>query len=291
MIKTNLEQVVEVSVCGDVVHPEISPSSMINGESSVAPSGVGGVTYNVRVGDAAFGWAWGDSVSPGVAIRNADAGAASALTGLACIGNEALIVRSMMEGKDAKVKGAHGVVTGKSTRCNQVTIHFPKRVVERLCVGDRIQIRSVGSGLRLADHASIRIMNCSPKLLRAINPSEKSGRVRITVAKLIPGNILGSGSGSTGRFSGDLEIQSVSSEAVKEYSLDMVRLGDLVAISDFDCTNGPCWQRDAVTIGVVVRGAAAGRGPGINVLMTSSKEILEPIITRKANISEMLNLS
>ena len=80
---------------------------------------------------------------------------------------------------------------------------------------------------------------------------------------------------------------------MKEYSLDMLRLGDMVAISDLDCTNGPRWHRDAVTVGVVVHGSSslAGHGPGINALFTSSQGTIEPIITRKANLAELLKLS
>lgn len=294
MIKTNQEQLVEVSVGGEIVHPEIPgyPGYSVGYDGKpLVPVGTGGITYNVRVGDPAFGWAWGDHVEPGVSIRNCCADANGGLNTLACIGNEASLVRSAMEAKDAKLKGASGVVTGKHG--GRVMVHFPKRVVEKLCLGDVMQIRALGVGLRFNDYANVTVMNCGPNLLRAINPSEKAGRVRVMVAKLIPGNILGSGIGAPNSFSGDLDIQGVSPETIKEYSLDMLRLGDLVAISDLDCTNGPRWQREAVTIGVVVHGSSslAGHGPGINVLFTSPQGTIEPIITRKANISEMLKLS
>lgn len=294
MIKTNQEQLVEVSVCGEIAHPEVpcgaSLSVGFDGRPFL-PVGRGGVVFNVRMGDPAFGWAWGDHVAPGVSISNCCDDANRALVALSCIGNEAVIVDSRLEAKETKIKGATGVVAGK-TRSN-VIVHFPKKVVERLCVGDRIQIRSSGVGLRLADYPDVSVFNCGPSLLRAINPSEKGGKVRVMVAKLLPGNILGAGIGSGNPFGGDLDLQSVSPEAVKEYSLDTIRLGDLVAISDLDCTNGARWQREAVTVGVIVHGSSAlsGHGPGVNVLMTAPKGSIEPIITRKANIAEMLGLS
>ena len=71
------------------------------------------------------------------------------------------------------------------------------------------------------------------------------------------------------------------------------RLGDLVAISDYDATHGPRWQPGAITVGVVAHGASrrSGHGPGVNVIVTSSKGTIEPIITRKANIAELLGLA
>ncbi|MHC4606950.1 MAG: DUF4438 family protein [Planctomycetota bacterium] len=296
MIKTNQDQLVEVSVCGRIAHPVIPgwPNLCVSYEGKpFVPVGIGGIAYNVKVGDPAFGWAWGDHVEPGVSIRNPDPAANGGLMTLACIGNEASVVRADMEVKDAKLKGASGVVVGKHGCAGNVMIHFPKRVVEKLVIGDKIQVRSAGVGVRFLDHEEIMVMNCAPNLLRAINPSEKGGRVRIMVAKLIPGNILGAGVGGSNPFAGDLDIQGVSAEAVKEYSLDMLRLGDLVAISDLDCSNGPRWQREAVTIGAVVHGASwmAGHGPGVNVLFTSPQGAIEPIITRKANVLEMLKLT
>jgi hypothetical protein len=43
---------------------------------------------------------------------------------------------------------------------------------------------------------------------------------------------------------------------------------------------------------VVVHGASrkSGHGPGVNVLLTSPKATIEPIITRKANLSELMGL-
>ena len=49
---------------------------------------------------------------------------------------------------------------------------------------------------------------------------------------------------------------------------------------------------EPVTVGVVVHGSGrkAGRGPGVNVLMTSPSGAIDAIITRKANLTELLGL-
>jgi hypothetical protein len=296
MIKTNLEKLVEMAVRGVACHPYVChyPDEKVAADgASYVPVGYSGINFSVKVGDPAFDWASGDEVEPGVAIRACCDDDNGGLNALACIGNEAVIVEASMEGKDVKLKGAPGVVTGKVGGCDpRVLVYFPKRVVERLCVDDTIQIRAGGTGLALPDYPDVRVVNCGPRLLKALNVSEKGGKVRIPVAKVIPGKLLGAGTGETSPAASDYDIQSTSPEAVKEYSLDQLRLGDLVAVSDTDSTRGPRWQQGAITVGVVCHGSGrrSGHGPGFNVLMTSPKGTIEPIITRKANLAELLGL-
>lgn len=295
MIKTNLEKLVEMAVCGDICHPYVwnYPDEKVAWDgSSYVPAGFSGINFTVKVGDPAFDWASGEHVEPGVAIRNPESRANGGLSMFSCIGNEAVLVEARMEGKDAKLKGVPGVVTGKHGEAGRVLVYFPKRVIDRLCVGDKIQIRASGVGMALLDYPDVRLMNMGPRLLKALNPSEKSGKVRVPVAKVVPGKLMGNGLGATNGFARDCDIQSSSPEAVKEYSLDQIRLGDIVAISDHDATHGPRWQQGAITVGVVVHGSSrlSGHGPGVNAIMTSPKGTIEPIITRKANIVELLGL-
>ncbi len=295
MIKTNLEKLVEMAVSGTICHPSVCGKDekvAFDGSAGV-PVGFSGINFSVKVGDPAFDWAGGDQVEPGVAISNCCEESNAGLALYACVGNEAVITEACMEGKDAKLKGTPGVVTGKVGGCDpRVLVYFPKRVVDRLCVGDTIQIRAGGVGLALPDYPDVRVMNMSARLLKALNPSEKGGKVRIPVAKVIPGKLMGNGVGCASGWSGDVDIQSTSPEAVKEYSLDQLRLGDLVAISDHDASHGSRWQGGAISIGVVSHGSSrrAGHGPGVNVLLTSPKGAIEPIITRKANLAELLGL-
>jgi hypothetical protein len=293
MIKTNLEKLVEMAVSGDIGHPHVSNPSdekVAWDGSSFVPVGFSGLNLTVKAGDPACDWAWGEHVEPGAGIQNPDPAANSGLATLSCVGNEAVLVEARMEGKDAKLKGTPGVVTGK--RSNRVMVYFPKRVIDRLCVGDKVQVRAAGVGLALLDYPDVRVANCSPRLLKALNPSEKSGRVRIPVAKVIPDKLMGAGIGTANPFVADYDIQTSSPEAVKEYSLDQLRIGDLVAIQDYDASHGARWLKGATTIGVICHGASklAGHGPGVNVIMSSPKGTIEAIITRKANIAELLGL-
>lgn len=293
MIKTNLEKLVDLAVSGTAGHPATCDSgerAAYDGGSYV-PAGFSGINFTVKVGDPAFDWAGIHEVAPGVAVKNGCESSNEALLALACVGNEAVLVDAKMEGKDAKLKGTPGVVTGKLT-AGRVLVYFPRRVVERITVGDQIQIRASGHGLQLLDYPDVRVTNLGPRLLKALNPSEKGGKVRIPVAKVIPGKLMGAGVGRTNTRTCEYDIQSTSPEAVKEFSLDQLRLGDLVAIADHDCTHGPRWQQGATTVGVVVHGASrlSGHGPGVNVLFTSPKATIEPIITRKANLAELMGL-
>ena len=71
MIKTNRDKLVKVSVIGEVVSPVIGDAIYkvtAGGEPVVLP-GVGGITYNIRVGDLACGW-MADHVEPGVSLEN-----------------------------------------------------------------------------------------------------------------------------------------------------------------------------------------------------------------------------
>jgi hypothetical protein len=292
MIKTNLEKLVDLAVGGNAGHPASCDSdekTAYDGGSFV-PVGFSGINFTVKVGDPAFDWAGAHEVEPGVAVKNDCEAANEGLNALACIGNEAVLVDAKMEGKDAKLKGTLGVVTGKVC-AGRVLIYFPKRVVERITVGDQIQIRASGTGLQLLDYPDVRVMNLGPRLLKALNPSEKSGKVRVPVAKVIPGALMGSGLGCAG-ITGDVDIQSSSPEAVRDLSLDQIRLGDLVAIQDHDASHGGRYHKGAVTIGVVVHGSSrrSGHGPGVNILLTSPKATIEPIITRKANLVELMGL-
>ncbi|HZE99902.1 MAG TPA: DUF4438 domain-containing protein [Planctomycetota bacterium] len=293
MIRTNLEKLVELAVGGSAGQAAARDSGGRPGFDGVAvsPLSFSGINFTVKVGDSAFDWAGAHEVEPGVGITNDCEESNVGLMTLACIGNEAVLVQSALEGKDARLHGTPGVVTGKVS-AGRVLVHFPKRVVDRLAVGDRIQVRASGMGLQLLDYPDVRVMNLGPRLLKSLNPSEKGGKVRIPVAKVIPGKLLGNGVGCTNGWTGDIDIQSTSPESVKEYSLDQLRLGDLVAIADVDCSQGPRWQTGASTVGVVVHGASrhSGHGPGVNVILTSPKPTIEPIITRKANLAELMGL-
>jgi len=94
MLKTNVDKLVKISVSGEVVSPVIGRSIYdisAEGVPMVLP-GVGGITYNIRIGDPACGWE-ADHVEPGVSVENKEndprfgQGANAAFNVLSCVGN------------------------------------------------------------------------------------------------------------------------------------------------------------------------------------------------------------
>ncbi len=290
MIRTNIDQCVEIAISGTIQNPSVPPNaeSRTASDGSTFPAGAAaGLVLNVKVGDTAFGWAGADEVEPGAALSNCCDDANRALSLLACVGNDAVITDATFDNKDVKLKGVAGVVTGKSH--NRVLAYFPKRVLEKLVAGDRLQVRAQGNGLRLLDYPDIHVANIGPKFLRAMNLSEKGGKVRVQVTKIVPGRLLGAGAGS-GSQAGHFDIQTTSTEDQKV--LEQIRLGDLVTITDVDCARGVRFEKNAVTIGIVCHASSrrAGHGIGINALMSSTKGQIEAIIMSKANLANYLSL-
>ena len=70
-MRTNIDKLVRLSVIGEVASPIFrrSPYRISHDGQPMVFPGVGGITYNVRVGDLAGGW-MADHVEPGVSIEN-----------------------------------------------------------------------------------------------------------------------------------------------------------------------------------------------------------------------------
>ena len=287
MIKANLGQLVEMSVMGEVTHPRAKSGYRVSpdGQPAILP-GVGGVTYNVRVGDAIAGWQ-ADHVEPGVSIRNPDGDANTALQKMACLGNEATVV-------SGDAKGGRGVVTGKHGGVDHVILDFPERVLSQLAPGDRILVRAVGLGMELPDYPDTKVMNVSPRLLRRLGlaAARRKGRLSVGVSHVIPSALMGAGLGADNAESGDCDIQIPGGAAADEYGLATLRFGDVIAVTDADHTFGRVWRRGAVTVGVVVHSACtqAGHGPGLVSVLTSRQGRIETPVKSDANIGRLLGL-
>jgi len=108
MLMDNRDKLLKIAVQGEIVSPSSTTyRAQWDGEPKLA-LGMGGIKYNLKVGDPCFGWASGDHVEPGVTIRGTEKENPSdcALAWLACIGNEAKLV-------SGEAKGDNGVFTGR----------------------------------------------------------------------------------------------------------------------------------------------------------------------------------
>ena len=290
MVKINHDELVQLSVTGEIAHPAggRSPYRVSTEGEPLVLAGASGITYNIRVGDSATKWA-ADHVEPAVSIKNPKGdGATGPNAGLnihACVGNEATVV-------SGKAEGEKGIVTGKHGGAERVMIDFPTEVMEKMVVGDNIQIRSCGVGMRLEDYPEVKVFNLSPQMLEAWNIEEEDGVLRVPVTHRVPAAVMGSGLGRDNVHRGDYDITLFDAETVEEYGLDSLRLGDLIAIIDADHSYGRIYRRNCISIGIVIHGdsVVAGHGPGITSLMTGSADIIEPVIDEKANIAALMAL-
>jgi hypothetical protein len=254
-----------------------------DGVPRILPS-IGGITLNARVGDSAFAFE-ADHVEPAVSARHPDDKINTAFCALACVGNVATVA-------GGEAKGERGVVTGKHGGIEHVMIDFPPEVMERMQIGDAIAVRAVGVGLSVEDAGDVKVFNCDPDLFEKLGIERAGDRLRVPVARRVPARVMGSGLGRSTVVRGDYDIQCFDEAIVREYGLNELRLGDIVAIEDADHSFGRIYRGGAVTVAVVAHGMSnmAGHGPGVTTLITSSSGALEPAVEARANLATILGL-
>ena len=279
-----------ISVQGRVSYPvKKGPYRITYDGKAVVVPGVGGITYNIKVGDKAFGWE-ADHVEPGVSTvvneEKRDAPPNYAYNILACMGNQARVV-------SGEAKGALGVITGHHGGIEHVLIDFDQETLEKLCIGDKILVKAYGQGLKLLDYPEIKVFNLDPSLLEKMNIKEMGdGTIGVPVTCEIPAKLMGSGLGSASVASGDYDITTADKKMVEKYRLDQIKFGDIVAISDADNSYGRSYREGAVSVGIVVHSdcVIAGHGPGVATLLTSPKGNIKFHLDPEANIANYLNI-
>ena len=290
MLKSNAERLIETAVQAQPVFPGAGGWRVSHDGRGLMLPGVGGITYNLKLGDSAYGWA-ADHAEPCVSAtashEKREQGVNLSLNYFACVGNEARILTG-----DAK--GTRGVVTGTHGGCEHVMIDFPDPALEVLTFEDRIQIRARGQGLQLTDYPELLIWSIDPSLLEKLGIEEdlQDRKLRIPVTALVPAELLGSGLGRTDGFKADIDIQTSDRAMIEEHRLDSLKLGDFVALMDYKSFYGWSFQRGAVTIGVVTHtdSYTAGHGPGVTTLITSLKGEVVPFVQADANLGRYLKI-
>lgn len=286
MLKTNRHRLPVLSVLGEISAPGMRTPyrTGFDGVSRVV-AGTGGITYNARVGDSAFGWV-GDHVEPGVSTKNKDEVSNAAYNTLSCVGNLAYVV-------SGDAKGARGYVTGTHGGIEHVLVDFAPDTLEKLVIGDKVQVRSCGQGLEIEDYPGVKCMNLDPDLLEKMNLREAGGNcIEVPVAAIVPAELMGSGIGASSAERGDYDITTQDVEALREHGLDGLRFGDLVAIRDRSSFYGRSYRKGAIEIGVIVHSDSkiSGHGPGVTTLLTANRGELRPVLEPRANIAFYLGL-
>jgi hypothetical protein len=286
VLKTNRDRLIESAVQGVVQPPgNWGYSPTYDGKPKLA-LGMASINYNVSLGDSAYGWASGDHVEPNVTIQGRDRQSPSecAVAILACIGNEAIVVTG-------EAKGGKGYYIGRHAGSDD-KVWFPKDVVEKLALNDKVQVRAKGVGLKIEGFEDVRVNKLSPELLEKIGIMIEGGQLVVPVVMEVPGHIMGSGIGGGMLESVDYDIQTTCPEIVEQYNLKKLRLGDFVAIRDHYDFYGRGRFKGAVTIGTVIHGFSdfSGHGPGLNPILSAMPGKIKTKIDPNANTAYYLGI-
>ena len=281
-LKTNEKKLIKMSIGGYVTQPSFKNPGYIpdNDGNSVILPGMYGVVNNVKVGDKAFGWN-GDHIEPGVSIDSENINEHFALHYLVCTGNKAIV-------RSGEAKGKTGIVTGEHARN---LIHFEQNILEKICVGDQIDIITHGRGLRLLDFPEIEIKKIDPNLLKSMNFKVVNKKLIVDVAIELPIKIMGSGAELNSEYV-DQDLMSGDRSLMKKLKIDQMKLGDLIVINHADHRWGRSYKKDHVSIALCIHGDSVmtGHGPGIMTIMTGTKKNLGWRINKKSNLKNILKI-
>ena len=221
-----------------------------------------------------------------IAVQGRDRPRASdcAIAILACIGNEARVI-------SGEAKGARGYYIGRHAGSDDLT-WFPKHVLDKLALNDRIQVIARGVGLKIYGFEDVRVNKLSPELLENMEISIENGQLVVPIVMTVPGYLMGSGIGGNFLEPVDYDIQTTCPETVEELGLKKLRLGDVVAIENHYDYYGRGRYEGAVTIGVVIHGWSdyAGHGPGVNPVLSALPGKIKTRIDPDANTAYYLGI-
>ncbi|MCM1042728.1 MAG: DUF4438 domain-containing protein [Corallococcus sp.] len=285
-MRTNKYKLVIQSVSGKVHHPVVRLTDTridCNGNPFALPN-VGGICYNVTLGDSVYGWE-GDHIEPDVSLINDNPQENFALNFLSCIGNRATVVTG-----DAK--GGKGYVLGKHGGIEHLLVWFDYTTKQSMCPNDVVLVKAVGQGLKLSDFPDIIVKNIDADLLEKTVYVNAQGKLTVPVVASVPAYLMGSGIGFVSSYTGDYDIMTADREAIVSNGLDGLRLGDVVALFDCDTAYGRGYRKDTLTIGVVVHSDCKtnGHGPGVVTVLNCKVGDVNLEFTPSANIGKYLGI-
>ena len=283
-ITTNKEKVLTFAVQGQIAPAQAARSYTVtwDGKPKLA-IGIGGINYNLKIGGRVFGWASGDRATVGVATEGiGEDGRNSAWLTYTSIGNEAKLV-------SGQARGEKGVIVGKFG--SYVLIHFDDAILEKLSIGDTMQVRACGIGLEIEGFPDVFIHGLAPDLLEKLDLRNVNGKLEVPVVKEIPAEIVGQGSGGSS-LTGNWHIQTCFPPDIKKYGLDGLRFGDLVLLQDIQTDYGKGYYRGGATLGVICSGPSdiSGLGIGVTPILSTRFGKLVARIDQTANIGKYLGL-
>ena len=286
--RANLSELVVTAVAGRVTTPVMAENPYEIGADGTpfVPVGAGGICYNVKVGMAAMGWA-ADQVEPGVSIATPDASATDALAEFACVGNPVTV-------RTGAAAGATGTVIGKHEAFRMykhVLVHAGDDVLEQVAPGDELLVRACGRGMAIDGAPGVACHSLGPELWHAWGAEGGAGRISVAVTRILPPEVVGMGSGRVAAAT-SFAVQTKDADVVRDHGLAGLRLGDIVAVRDWDATHYTGYRDGGLTVGVVAAGDSplAGNGPAVTVLLSAPDGSLEARVDPGANLAAILGL-
>ncbi len=284
VVSTNADKLITIAVQGQIApaQPSTSYTTTWDGKPKMA-IGIGGINYNLHLGDKIFGWANGDRATVGVAATGlGEGGFATAWLHHTGIGNEVKVMTG-------SAKGEKGVIIGKFS--NMALLHFDTAALDKLAIGDTIQAKARSTGLAIDGFDDVHPHGVDPKLLDKMGLRNIDGKLEVPVVMEIPGEIAGQGSGGSS-LAGHWHVQTCYPPDIKKYHLDELRFGDLVLLKDIQTDYGKGFYRGGATLGVVVSGPSDISGLGIGVIPILSTRFgkLTARIEPTANVGHYLGI-
>ncbi|MFC2155279.1 DUF4438 domain-containing protein [Acidobacteriota bacterium] len=283
-ILTNKDKLLTIAVQGQIAPAQPSNSYITtwDGKPKMA-IGIGGINYNLKIGDKVFGWANGDRATMGVSTTGGESSRSrGSWQNYTSIGNEVKVL-------SGEAKGQKGIIIGKFR--SYVLAHFEEEVLEKLAIDDKLHVKAKGVGLEIMGFKDVFAHGIAPRILEKILRLSGDGKLAVPVVCVIPAEIVGQDAGGSG-LSGNWHIQTCYPPDIKKFALDQLRFGDLVFLKDIQTDYGKGYYRGGATIGVVCSGPSdiSGLGVGVTPILSSRFGKLTAKIDSSANIGKYLGL-
>lgn len=278
-VTTNKDKLLTIAVQGKVAPTKIATSYITtwDGKPKLA-IGVGGINYDLKLGEKIFGWANGDRATMGVAT----VGDGSAWANYTSVGNKVKIL-------GGEFRGEEGVVIAKFE--SYVLVHFSDEILNSLTIGTSLQVKASGIGLVIKGYEDVFAHGISPETLENLDIRDVRGSLEVPVVKEIPAEIVGQGAGR-GSLSGNWHIQTCYPPDIKKYGLDELRFGDIVILKDIQTDYGMGYYIGGATIGIVCSSPSdiSGMGFGVTPILSSRFGKISSRIDPSANIGKYLGI-
>jgi hypothetical protein len=283
-IETNKDKLLTLAVQGKIApaQPATSYTTTWDGKSKMAV-GIGGINYNLKIGDKIFNWANSDRATVGVAtVGVGEYRFSNAWLTYTSIGNEVKVL-------SGEAKGEKGVIIGKFER--YVLVHFDDDVLQKLAIGDTLQVKACGIGLEIEGYKDVFVHGLAPEVLEKLEIRNVNGKLEVPVVKEIPGEIAGQGAGRTS-LSGNWNIQTCYPPDIKKYGLDELCFGDIVMLKNIQTDYGMGYYKGGATVGIICSGPSdiSGLGIGVTPIISTRFGKLTVRIDPAANIGKYLGI-